>query len=232
VARSLRSQPSHTLGLVVSAIRNPFFPLISGAVEDVAYEQGFSVFLCHTDDNPEKEAISLHLLRDEHIAGVICSPTRPTLANFTAAHLNYPLVVIDRSLSIGDVDVVVLDHVDSAYRLTTHLVEHCSQRIAALCGEMRTPGPERRAGDEMDFILGQAPTTQMGILGDCTGGGRPCGRMALLHEPSRLIAQPTDEIGKTATALLLQRVADSDRPPRQGILKGQLLVRGSSTPRW
>jgi len=148
VARSLRSQPSHTLGLVVSAIRNPFFPLISGAVEDVAYEQGFSVFLCHTDDNPEKEAISLHLLRDEHIAGVICSPTRPTLANFTAAHLNYPLVVIDRSLSIGDVDVVVLDHVDSAYRLTTHLVEHCSQRIAALCGEMRTPGPERRAGDE------------------------------------------------------------------------------------
>ena len=108
-----------------------------------------------------------------------------TLANFTAAHLNFPLVVIGRSLPISDVDVVVLDNVDSAYRLTTHLVEHGSQWIAALCGEMKTPGPERRAGNEMDFILGQAPTTQMGILGDCTGGGRPCARKALLHSPNR-----------------------------------------------
>ncbi len=46
-----------------------------------------------------------------------------------------------------------------------------------------------------------------------------------------LIAQPTYEIGKTAAELLLQRIADPGRPTRQVILKGQLLVRGSSTPR-
>ena len=45
------------------------------------------------------------------------------------------------------------------------------------------------------------------------------------------LVQPTDEIVKTATAMLRQRVADPDRPPRQVILKGQLLVRGFSTPR-
>src|SRR5437667_5680611 len=76
------------------------FPSISGAVEDVAYEQGFSVYLCHTDDNPEKEAISLNLLRDEHVAEVICSPTRqplPTSPLLTSTFLSWSLTALSRS---------------------------------------------------------------------------------------------------------------------------------------
>lgn len=57
LARSLRSQQSNTIGLIVSDIRNPFFTSMSRAVEDTAYEQGFSLVLCNTDENPEKEAI-------------------------------------------------------------------------------------------------------------------------------------------------------------------------------
>src|SRR6266542_4068997 len=76
VARSLRSQQSNTIGLIVSDIRNPFFTSISRAVEDAAYAQGYRVILCNTDDNPEKEAAYLCLMHDEHIAGAIFSPTR------------------------------------------------------------------------------------------------------------------------------------------------------------
>ncbi len=54
---------------------------------------------------------------------------------------------------------------------------------------------------------------------------------ALVQPPITLIAQPTYEIGRTATELLLQRIADPTRSTRQVILKGQLLVRGSSAPR-
>ena len=55
--------------------------------------------------------------------------------------------------------------------------------------------------------------------------------VSLVQPPVTLIAQPTYEIGKTATELLLQRIADPARPTRQVILKGQLLERGSSAPR-
>lgn len=97
VARSLRSQQSNTIGLIVSDIRNPFFTSVSRAVEDTAYEQGFSVFLCNTDENPEKEMIYLQLMRDEHVAGVIFSPTRQTLASFSAARLNFPLSCLGKN---------------------------------------------------------------------------------------------------------------------------------------
>jgi LacI family transcriptional regulator, fructose operon transcriptional repressor len=281
VARSLRSQQSSTIGLIVSDIRNPFFTSISRAVEDVAYEQGFSVFLCNTDENPEKEAIYLNLQRDENVAGAIFSPTRQTLASFSAANLSFPLVVIDRSIPNSDVDVVVLDNVDSAYRLTTHLIENGYQRIAALSGEMSTTGHERRAGYEkalrahglappaeqvksiqpkieagyaatLKLLASAEPPDALFTTNSLLGAGAleairernltipddialvtfdETTWASLVQPPITLIAQPTYEIGKTATELLLQRIADPNRPIRQVILKGQLLVRGSSAPR-
>jgi LacI family fructose operon transcriptional repressor len=54
---------------------------------------------------------------------------------------------------------------------------------------------------------------------------------SLVQPAITLIDQPTYEIGRTATELLLQRIIDPGRPTRRVILKGQLLVRGSSAPR-
>src|SRR5947209_3748355 len=148
LARSLRSQQSNTIGLIVSDIRNPFFTSVSRAVEDTAYEQEFSLILCNTDENPEKEAIYLNLMHDQNVAGVIFSPTRQTAANFTAANITIPTVVVDRAIKDADVDMVLLDNVDAAYRLTAHLIEHGYRRIGALCGETSTTGRERYKGFE------------------------------------------------------------------------------------
>ncbi|MBM4426562.1 MAG: LacI family transcriptional regulator, partial [Chloroflexi bacterium] len=65
IARSLRVQKSAKIGLVVSDIRNPFFTAIGRAVEDVAHEQGYSVLMCNTDEDPDKEELYLRLLYDE-----------------------------------------------------------------------------------------------------------------------------------------------------------------------
>src|SRR5947209_7835301 len=162
VARNLRSQQSNMIGLIVSDIRNPFFTSISRAVEDTAYEQGFSVFLCNTDENPEKETIYLNLMQDASVAGVIFSPTRQTIAHFNPSNLNFPTVTVDRTVPGGDVDAVVLDNVDAGYRLTTHLIENGYLRIAALCGEMSTTGRERQAGyDKALRAHGLAPTAEL-----------------------------------------------------------------------
>jgi LacI family fructose operon transcriptional repressor len=281
VARSLRSQHSSTIGLIVSDIRNPFFTSISRAVEDTAYEQGFSVVLCNTDENPEKEVIYLNFLQDTNVAGAIISPTRQTVATFSAANFPFPIVTVDRSIPDGDVDAVLLDNVDAGYRLTSHLIENGYRRIAALCGETSTTGQERRLGYEkalrahglspaaelVKYVqprieAGQAATLKMLDLAQApdalftTNSLLAVGALQAIRErnltipddvalvtfdettwaslvqpPITLIAQPTDEIGKTAAELLLQRVVNPSRSTRQVILKGQLLVRGSSAPR-
>ena len=52
IARSLRVQKSAKIGLVVSDIRNPFFTAIGRAVEDSAYEQGYSILMCRRSNSP------------------------------------------------------------------------------------------------------------------------------------------------------------------------------------
>lgn len=281
LARGLRSQQSNTIGLIISDIRNPFFTSISRAVEDTAYEQGFSLILCNTDENPEKEAIYSNLMQDQNVAGVIFSPTRQTAANFTTLKITFPTVIVDRSIKDADVDMVLLDNVDAAYRLVKHLIENGYRHIGALCGETSSTGRERYAGFEkalrahdlssvaehVKFVqpkieagyaatlkildTAQPPDALMTTNSLLAEGALQAIRernltipgdialvtfdettwASLVQPPLTLIAQPTNEIGKTATELLLQRIADPDRPTRQVILKGHLLVRGSSAPR-
>jgi LacI family fructose operon transcriptional repressor len=147
VARSLRVQKSRIIGLIVSDIRNPFFTYVSRAVEDVAHAQGMSTFLCNSDENPEKEIQYLEQMRGEIVAGIIFSPTHQiadTFSELVVAHL--PMVVIDRRVNNTDVDSVMIDNVESAYRLAEHLITHGYRRIAALFGIASTTGRERRKG--------------------------------------------------------------------------------------
>ena len=147
VARSLRSRKSAIIGLIVSDIENPFFQQVSRAVEDAAHEQGYSVMLCNNDEDPDKEQRYLHLIRDENLAGIILSPTRQTADNFSAtSELNMPMVVIDRRVSNAEVDNILIDNVQAAHAITTHLIEHGYRRIGAIFGMGSTTGRERREG--------------------------------------------------------------------------------------
>ena len=52
VARSLRSQRSLVIGLIISDIQNPFFTAMVRAIEDETYRHRFSLVLCNSDENP------------------------------------------------------------------------------------------------------------------------------------------------------------------------------------
>src|SRR6478735_6672663 len=54
-ARTLRRQHSEVIALLIPDIENPFFTSLARGVEDVAQEAGYSVVLCNTDEDPEKE---------------------------------------------------------------------------------------------------------------------------------------------------------------------------------
>jgi LacI family fructose operon transcriptional repressor len=121
--------------------------MVSRAVEDAAYAQGFSVMLCNNDENPDKEKMYLNLMHDENVAGIIFSPTRQTADNFKPIkELNTPMVVIDRRVKNASVDNILIDNVESAYEMVTHLIEHGYRRIGAVFGIGSTTGRERYEG--------------------------------------------------------------------------------------
>lgn len=145
-ARRLRSRRTDTIGLIVSDIRNPFFTEVSRAVEDVAYQHRMRVILCNADEDPDKEALYLDLMRDENVSGVILSPTLPTLAGFRSSDYPFPVVLVDRCERETAADAVVLDNVDAAHRLTAHLIDRGHRRIAFIYGATSATGRQRHEG--------------------------------------------------------------------------------------
>ncbi len=148
VARSLRSRRSKIIGLIISDIQNPFFHAVVRAVEDVAYQHGYAVFLCNSDEDPAKEVLYIELMQAERVAGLVISPTRETnQACQKLIEAGVPLVFVDRRVLGLEVDTVVIDNIGGAFDLVSHLIEDGHRRIGAVLGTpAATTGHERRDG--------------------------------------------------------------------------------------
>lgn len=148
VARRMRGRASQVLGLVIADVQNPFFTSLARAVEDVASQNGYAVFLCNSDEDVRKEKMYTDLLVAEHVAGVVIAPTCET--DMTCARLlesGIPLVTVDRRLLHVSAPRVLVNNEQAAYELTSHLIEDGHRRIGGLFGPMTmTTGRERYLG--------------------------------------------------------------------------------------
>src|SRR6266436_6570481 len=71
LTRGLVKRQTHTIGIVVRDIVNPFFPLLVRGAEDAAQKAGYSVLLCNSDDQREKEEQYLELLLSKRVDGIL-----------------------------------------------------------------------------------------------------------------------------------------------------------------
>ncbi|MBN1304697.1 MAG: LacI family DNA-binding transcriptional regulator [Anaerolineales bacterium] len=148
VARSLREQKSHIIGLIISDIMNPFFTSLVRAVEDFASQEGYTVFLCNSDENVEKEEQYISVLAGENIAGLLITPAKEQCCSCKALiEEGIPVVTFDRRIANAEVDTVMVDNVMGAYQAVNHLIAVGHERIAAVtASEDRTTGRERLEG--------------------------------------------------------------------------------------
>lgn len=149
VARTLRSQKSSIIGVVITDIMNPFYTNLARAVEDVSYSKKYGVFLCNSDENPQKERFYLSTMEAENVAGIIISPTNENYSSVSSLiKLGIPIVAVDRKILETPIDTVVINNVGGAYRATLHLIqEHKHTRIGIITGPQEsTTGRERLEG--------------------------------------------------------------------------------------
>ncbi|GAA2812091.1 LacI family DNA-binding transcriptional regulator [Saccharopolyspora taberi] len=133
-ARNLRRQETAVLALIISDVENPFFTAISRGVEDVAHEAGYSVVLCNSDDEPDKEREYVDVALQERVAGVLISPAGAgDSAEVLRAH-NTPVVALDRRLEGSLGDTVLVDNQLAAREATLHLRAQGYRRIGCLTG--------------------------------------------------------------------------------------------------
>jgi LacI family transcriptional regulator len=149
LARNLRRQETAVLVLIISDVENPFFTSIARGVEDVAQTAGYSVVLCNSDENLDKERRYLDVALQERAAGVVLSPTGPETSVAVLTRRGTPVVAVDRPLTGQDGDQVLVDTRSVASEATTHLLQAGYQRVGCVTG----PEGVRTADDRLAGYL-------------------------------------------------------------------------------
>lgn len=134
VARNLRRSRTSFWSMIVANIDNAFFTAMFRGVEDVAQPAGFSLLLCNTDEDADREEQYVDGALAEQIAGMVICPTVSSPHVRRLLDAGVPVVVVDRLMPDIYVDTVVVDNEQGAAEATRHLVESGYDRIGCITG--------------------------------------------------------------------------------------------------
>jgi len=135
IARSLATNSTQAVGLVISDIANPFFTAVARGVQDAIHQQGYHTIFCNTDEDPAREDEYLRLLSARQIDGLIIAPSGVRSERLRhLADAGIPIILLDRETPDIEAPLVGVDNEGGAYQATRYLIELGHRRIAVLVG--------------------------------------------------------------------------------------------------
>jgi LacI family transcriptional regulator len=216
IARGLAGARTHSIGLAVSGIANPYLVDVIAAVENQAAERGYTLLLGDTRDESAKELQMVQELILRRVDGLILAPS-PGAADYALPYLatqSVPVVLLDRLLD-QPLDQVGAENRRPTAQLVEHLAGHGHRRIGLVAGlEHLTTTEERIAGYRDGLRTVGLPEDETLIE---HGASR--------HESARAAAHRLLELSEPPTALIAANNAMT-----AGVLHA-LRERGLTVPR-
>ena len=136
VARNLATGRYHTIGLIVSDIRNPFFAEVARGAEDAACSAGCELVLCNSDLDAAKQMRYIQSLLDKRVDGILMNSVggldRPQQENLSLSGI--PVVLLNRPRSASNFSTVTADNDEGGFLAGEYLMNLGHRRIAYLAG--------------------------------------------------------------------------------------------------
>jgi LacI family transcriptional regulator len=146
IASSMVTKRTKTLGLVIPDIANPFFPDLARGVEDGANKLGYTLILCNSDNDLDKEEAYLEMLQEKMVDGIIftASGGRKTLSP-GFKHLLTPVVCVDREIEGLTLEgKIVVDNHRGAMDAVSYLLSKDYRKIVHLSGPLTSKTAQDR----------------------------------------------------------------------------------------
>lgn len=131
VARSLKTQRTKTIGILIPDISSGFYPEIVRGAEDVANIYDYNVILCNSDFDTEKERDYLRVLREKMVDGVIymSSSLEDDMLDIIN-ELDVKIILVETKDRHDRLPSVTIDNVAAAYDSTKYLIDKGLKNIA------------------------------------------------------------------------------------------------------
>jgi LacI family transcriptional regulator len=147
VARSLKNDKTHTIGVLVPNSSNPYFAELIRWIEDAAFELGYHIILCNTHGGDRKQTAYLRLLMEKRIDGlVLVASGADNAQELLLRHEDVPIIQLERALPGLGADLVLAGQEEGAWLATRHLIELGHRAIACVSGPADLPRSRERVG--------------------------------------------------------------------------------------
>ena len=133
IAKSLKTNRTYTLGLIVADISNTFWSGLARIIEDAAEKYKYTVLFGSSDENAAKSLKLLDVLLNYQVDGFIIAPSEDSLPQIEYLQKNdIPFVLIDRFFPELNTNFVAIDNFRASYTLVEHLVTNGYSNIGLI----------------------------------------------------------------------------------------------------
>ncbi len=142
IAQSLAGNSTNIIGVVVPEIAYPFFSEIIEAIENQAFYEGYSVIICNTKRNLEKEKNILKGLKQRKVDGIIAVPVSTKLSSSSYKRLNLPVTMITKR--VEGFNSIFISHYNGGQQMAKHFLNVGFQKIGYI-------GPVKKSTSSLKF---------------------------------------------------------------------------------
>lgn len=148
-AANLRTRHTHTIGVAINEITNPYFTELTAAIQRSFLDLGRTVFIANSDEDPARQDQFIATMREYNADGLAICPAQGTSRQSLRRlkELGVPCVLISRDIAGCGLDYAGHANEAGMRMATHHLIELGHRRIAMVGGtDLVSTGAERRAG--------------------------------------------------------------------------------------
>ena len=152
-AANLRMRLTHTVGLVICEITNPFYAELAAGIDDALDQAGWVAFVANTAESPTRQSRFIARMREHRVDGILLAPAEGTSAEVVDELSRNGIPVVQMLRRVGR----SADYVSADFRLgmtlaAEHLIRLGHQRIAFVGGARRV-SPARDRTEAFRAIL-------------------------------------------------------------------------------
>ena len=176
VARSLKTQQTRVIGVVIPELSNAFITSIISSMEDILRKHDSAVIVCDCRSDPKREKEAVEFLLHRRVDGLINMATDATGAHLKAAlSAGIPVLLVDRLIDSlrGKVSAVVIDNIHASYQAVRKLTELGHRQIGLVLGSPNLYTTNQRLTGYLNALkeAGITPSDEYIRYGDYTMDG-------------------------------------------------------------
>ena len=167
LAKGLRTNKTHTIGLVVPSLENSYFSNLSSAIIREARTYGYTIVVIDTMEDERNERVGVESLVSRNVDGLVVIPCGQDPAWLEEVNRNQkPVMLIDRYFLSTELSYVCMDNYRGGFEATRYLLDQGHRNILCIQGTPHSMPVKERVRGYCEALAQVESSAEPRVVGD------------------------------------------------------------------